>query len=69
MARANVELLKIHPLRQLVRSTAWRSRDEKTSLESVIAQTSAYERHRAIPLQPPTPVAIEQAVPCTCLVM
>jgi UDP-glucose 4-epimerase len=40
----------------------------KTSLESIIAQTSVYEQHRAIALQPP-PVAIEQVVPGTCLVM
>jgi UDP-glucose 4-epimerase len=48
------------------RLTGWAP---KTSLESIIAQTSAYEQHRANSLRPPTPVAIEQVVPCTCLVM
>jgi len=46
--------------------TGW---SPKTSLESVIAQTTAYEQHRAILVQSPPPVAIEQVVPCTCLVM
>jgi len=48
------------------RLTGWAP---KSSLESIIAQTSAYEQHRATQLQPPPPVAIEQVVPSTCLAM
>ena len=45
------------------RLTGWAP---KTSLEPIIAQTTAYEQHRAILLQPPP---LEQVVPCTGLVM
>ena len=46
------------------RLTGWAP---KTSLESIIAQTIAYQQHR--PLQPAPLVPIEGAVPCTVLVM